>query len=220
MAKLTVHNVKGEATGEIELSDAVFGITEINQDLFYEVVKAQLASRRAGTHQGKTRSAVAGSKKKIYKQKGTGNARHGDRKVNIFKGGGHGHSKKRTREDFRQTMPTKMRSSASVMIVLQQFADRFGQFGFGEGLAQEALGAFLERLDRGRLVGQSRDDQDADPGVEAAQLADAFEAVHLRHRQVHRHQVRAHRLETGHRVAAVKPSGDSTTSPASVIPRR
>ena len=88
MAKLTVHNIKGEQTGEIELSDAVFGITDINQDLFYEVVKAQLASRRAGTHAAKTRSAVAGSKKKIYKQKGTGASRHGSKRApQLYKGG-------------------------------------------------------------------------------------------------------------------------------------
>jgi ribosomal protein L4 len=57
MAKLTVVNIKGEQTGEIDLSDEVFGITEINQDLFYEIVKAQLASRRAGNslHQGPRR---------------------------------------------------------------------------------------------------------------------------------------------------------------------
>ena len=55
MAKLTVVNIKGEQTGEIDLSDEVFGITEINQDLFYEIVKAQLASRRAGdrAHHGR-----------------------------------------------------------------------------------------------------------------------------------------------------------------------
>ena len=77
MAKLTVVNIKGEQTGEIDLSDEVFGITEINQDLFYEIVKAQLASRRAGTHSTKGRAEVAGSGKKLYKQKGTGRARHG-----------------------------------------------------------------------------------------------------------------------------------------------
>ena len=58
MAKLTVVNIKGEQTGEIDLSDEVFGITEINQDLFYEIVKAQLASRRAGTHSTDRKSVV------------------------------------------------------------------------------------------------------------------------------------------------------------------
>lgn len=110
MAKLTVHNIKGETTGEIELSDAVFGITEINQDLFYEVVKAQLASRRAGTHQGKTRSAVAGSKKKIYKQKGTGNARHGNIRAPIFAKGGKVHVPKP--RDYSYRPPRKARLGA------------------------------------------------------------------------------------------------------------
>jgi large subunit ribosomal protein L4 len=110
MAKLTVHNIKGEQTGEIELSDAVFGITEINQDLFYEVVKAQLASRRAGTHAGKTRSAVSGSKKKIYKQKGTGNARHGNNRAPIFAKGGKVHVPKP--RDYSYRPPRKVRAGA------------------------------------------------------------------------------------------------------------
>ncbi|MFO0609782.1 MAG: 50S ribosomal protein L4 [Polyangiales bacterium] len=110
MAKLTVHNIKGERTGEIELSDAVFGITDINQDLFYEVVKAQLASRRAGTHAAKTRSAVAGSKKKIYKQKGTGNARHGNIRAPIFAKGGKVHVPKP--RDYGYRPPRKVRAGA------------------------------------------------------------------------------------------------------------
>ncbi|MBL8604503.1 MAG: 50S ribosomal protein L4 [Myxococcales bacterium] len=92
MAKLEVINTAGLKTGEIELSDEIFGITDINQDLFYEVVKAQLASKRAGTHDTKGRSAVAGSKKKIYKQKGTGNARHGNIRSPIFCKGGKVHT--------------------------------------------------------------------------------------------------------------------------------
>ena len=94
MAKLKVVNIKGEPAGEIDLSDDVFGIAEINQDLFYEVVKAQLASRRAGTHSTKGRSEVAGSKKKLYKQKGTGNARHGNIRAPIFAKGGKVHTPK------------------------------------------------------------------------------------------------------------------------------
>jgi large subunit ribosomal protein L4 len=91
MAKVTLHNLKGEKAGDIDLKDDVFGIQEINQNLFYEVVKAQLASRRAGTHAAKGRSAVSGSKKKIYKQKGTGRARHGDHRAPTFVKGGQAH---------------------------------------------------------------------------------------------------------------------------------
>ena len=91
MAKVTLLKLSGEKAGEIDLKDEVFGVQEINQALFYEVVKAQLASRRMGTHAAKGRSAVSGSKKKIYKQKGTGNARHGDKRAPNFVKGGQAH---------------------------------------------------------------------------------------------------------------------------------
>jgi large subunit ribosomal protein L4 len=76
MPKLTVYNLKREEVGEIELATRSSAF-DVKEHLFYEVVKAQLASRRAGTKATKERSAVAGSKKKLYKQKGTGRARQG-----------------------------------------------------------------------------------------------------------------------------------------------
>lgn len=91
MAKIKLLNTSNEQVREIDLKDEVFGIKEINQNLFYEVVKAQLASRRAGTHAAKTRTEVSGSKKKIYKQKGTGQARHGDKRAPNFVHGGQAH---------------------------------------------------------------------------------------------------------------------------------
>jgi len=91
MAKVGLLNTNKETVGEIDLNDNVFGIKEINKNLFYEVVKAQLASRRSGTHAAKTRSQVQGSKKKIYKQKGTGQARHGDKRSPVFVKGGQAH---------------------------------------------------------------------------------------------------------------------------------
>ncbi len=110
MAKLDVINTRGEKTGEIELSDEVFGIADINQDLFYEVVKAQLASRRAGTHSTKGRAEVAGSKKKIYKQKGTGGARHGNIRAPIFAKGGKVHTPKPRSYAYRP--PRQVRAGA------------------------------------------------------------------------------------------------------------
>jgi large subunit ribosomal protein L4 len=91
MAKAPLLNVNSEKVGEIDLNDAVFGIQDINQALFYEVVKAQLASRRAGTHAAKGRAGVSGSKRKMYKQKGTGRARHGDSRAPNFVKGGQAH---------------------------------------------------------------------------------------------------------------------------------
>lgn len=110
MAKLKVHNLQGEETGEIELRDDVFGIQEINQDLFYEVVKAQLASRRSGTNAAKNRAATAGSKKKIYKQKGTGNARHGNIRAPIFAKGGKAHPP--IPRSYAYRPPAKVRAGA------------------------------------------------------------------------------------------------------------
>ena len=71
MATFDVFNMNREKVGSIDLADEVFG-TEVREHLFYEVVKAQLASKRQGTQSAKNRSAVSGSTKKIYKQKGTG----------------------------------------------------------------------------------------------------------------------------------------------------
>lgn len=90
MAQVDVFNMKREKVGQLELADEVFA-TEVKEQLFYEVVKAQLASARQGTASAKNRSAVAGSTKKIYKQKGTGRARHGSIRAPIFAGGGQAH---------------------------------------------------------------------------------------------------------------------------------
>lgn len=90
MAKIDVFNMKREKVGSVDLSDEVFG-TEVKEQLFYEVVKAQLASRRQGTASAKERSAVSGSTKKLYKQKGTGRARHGSIRAPVYVGGGQAH---------------------------------------------------------------------------------------------------------------------------------
>jgi large subunit ribosomal protein L4 len=76
----------GEA-GEIELDDAVFGL-EPRADILQRMVRWQLAKRQQGTHKTKGRSEVSYSTKKIYRQKGTGGARHGDRAAPIFRKGG------------------------------------------------------------------------------------------------------------------------------------
>lgn len=90
MPKVDVFNLKREKVGELDLSDDVFG-AEVKEQLFYEVVKAQLASQRQGTAAAKERAAVSGSTKKIYRQKGTGRARHGSIRAPSFAGGGQAH---------------------------------------------------------------------------------------------------------------------------------
>ena len=85
--KLNVTNLDAGAAGDIELSDAIFGITEIRSDILQRMVNYQLAKRRAGTHKSKLRSEIARTGKKMYKQKGTGGARHGARSAAQFVGG-------------------------------------------------------------------------------------------------------------------------------------
>jgi large subunit ribosomal protein L4 len=109
MAKIDVYNLKREKVGEVELADEVFA-AEIREQLFHEVVVAQLASRRAGTRAGKERAAVKGSSKKIYKQKGTGRARHGSIRAPIFVGGGRAHPAKP--QDWSYRPPRRVRASA------------------------------------------------------------------------------------------------------------
>ena len=109
MAKVDVYNLKREKVGSVDLADEVFA-TDVKEQLFHEVVVAQLASRRAGTHAAKERSAVAGSSKKIYKQKGTGRARHGSIRAPIFVGGGRAHPPKP--QDWSYRPPRRVRVAA------------------------------------------------------------------------------------------------------------
>jgi len=84
--KSKVINLDNKAAGEIELSSDVFE-AEVRSDLLARMVNWQLAKRRAGTHKVKTRGEISGSKRKMYRQKGTGRARHGSARVTQFRGG-------------------------------------------------------------------------------------------------------------------------------------
>jgi large subunit ribosomal protein L4 len=85
--KLDVIKLDAAKAGSVELDEAIFGL-EPRADILHRVVRYQLAKRQAGTHKVKTRSEVSYSTKKIYRQKGTGGARHGARSAPIFRGGG------------------------------------------------------------------------------------------------------------------------------------
>ncbi len=89
--KLDVIKLDGGKGGSIELSDAIFGIEEIRGDILQRVVTWQLAKRRAGTHKIQVRNEVSRTSKKMYKQKGTGGARHGSRRAAQFVGGAKAH---------------------------------------------------------------------------------------------------------------------------------
>lgn len=109
MAKLKVYNMKKEAVGDISLNDLVFD-ADYNEPLVHQVVVALHNNARQGTKSTLTRSEVNASKKKMYRQKGTGNARHDERSAPQFDGGGVVFAPKP--RDFSQKINKKMRDIA------------------------------------------------------------------------------------------------------------
>jgi large subunit ribosomal protein L4 len=85
--KMNVIDISSKASGTIDLKDTIFGL-EPRKDILHRTVVYQLAKRRSGTHKVKNRSEITATTKKMYKQKGTGSARHGSKKVPQFRGGG------------------------------------------------------------------------------------------------------------------------------------
>jgi large subunit ribosomal protein L4 len=85
--QLTVKSLDGAEAGSVDLPDAIFGL-EPRADILHRCVRWQLAKRQRGTHDVKNRAEIARTGKKMYRQKGTGSARHGSARVNLFRGGG------------------------------------------------------------------------------------------------------------------------------------
>jgi large subunit ribosomal protein L4 len=104
-----MRNTAGENVGEIELRDDIF-VAPVSNPLMHQAMVRQLANARRGTHQAKTRGEVRGSTRKIYRQKGTGRARHGSMKVNLWPGGGVAHGP--LPRSYAKKMPRKMRRAA------------------------------------------------------------------------------------------------------------
>lgn len=116
--ELSVFNIKGEDTGrKVTLSDAVFGV-EPNEHAMYLDVKQYLANQRQGTHKSKERNEVAGSTKKIKKQKGTGGARAGSIKSPIFVGGGRVFGPKPRNYNFKLNKKLKVVARLSALSLL------------------------------------------------------------------------------------------------------
>src|SRR5580765_6825741 len=109
MAKLDIMNLDGQKVGDIELDDSVFGV-ELKEHLLWEVVKQQLAGRRAGTHSTLRRDEVSGGGKKPFRQKGTGRARQGSSRAPQFVGGGKVFTPKP--RDYSYNVPKKVRQAA------------------------------------------------------------------------------------------------------------
>ncbi len=151
-----VYNMSGDQVASITVDEQTLG-GSINASLIKQAYVMYHANLRQGSSRTKNRHEVEGSTRKIYKQKGTGNARHGDKKANLFKGGGHGHSKKRTREDFRLEMPKKMKRKANRNAMLAKLLDQevrvIDSISFDQPKTK-AFKTFLEALkvDRTALV--------------------------------------------------------------------
>lgn len=108
--KIDIQTLDAKKAGSIDLDDAVFGIKETRADILQRMVKYQLAKRRAGTHKTLSRGEVNRTHSKLYKQKGTGQARHGSANAPIFRGGGHAHN--RLPRDYGHDLTKKVRAMA------------------------------------------------------------------------------------------------------------
>src|SRR5207253_1181597 len=121
MLTLNVYNRQGDSVGTVDVDPAEFG-GSVNQQLLHDVVVMHLANQRAGTHSTLRRGEVAGSTKKIFRQKGTGNARAGSKRTNKRRGGGTAKGPKP--RDYEYHMPKKMVRAATRMAILSKFQDQ------------------------------------------------------------------------------------------------
>ena len=131
MLSVPVYDTTGAKVGEESIDPADFGGT-INKQLLHDVVVMHQANRRVGTVNTRGRADVAGSGKKLFRQKGTGNARAGSKRTNKRKGGGVAFA--RRNRDYSYTMPKKAVRAAVRMAILSKFQD-------GEALIIEGLNA-------------------------------------------------------------------------------
>jgi len=133
MASLPVYDSSGAEVGKYEIDPTDIAAT-INKQLLHDVVVMYQASRRQGTHKTKSRAEVAGSKKKMYRQKGTGNARAGMRRTNIRRGGGHAFA--RSNRDYSYRLPRKAVRAATRMAIAGKIQD--GEVKIVDGLSMDA----------------------------------------------------------------------------------
>jgi large subunit ribosomal protein L4 len=115
MIDLAIYNKQGEKVGTFQVDEAALG-GRVRYPLLKQAIVMYHANKRVGTSTTKSRGMVEGSTRKLYKQKGTGNARAGNIRTPIRKGGGHAHAKKA--RDFSQAMPQKARQLARKSAVL------------------------------------------------------------------------------------------------------
>ncbi len=152
MAKLNVRDLTGKNIEEIEVSDDVFG-TEVKEHLLWEVVRYQRAAKRSGNAKTKERSEVHGTHAKMYRQKGTGNARHGARLVNVFRGGGQVHGPRPRSYAFhvnKKVMAGALRSALSLRVASGDLVV-VRDFSVADGKTKNLLTA-LAKLDSSKAL--------------------------------------------------------------------
>ncbi len=152
MPTVDVVDLNNQKVGQLELADEVFG-ADVNEALLYEAVRHYQAGLRAGTHKTKVRSDVAGSGKKLWKQKGTGRARVGSIRSPIWRGGGTVHGPQP--RDYSYKLPRKMMLGALRSALSAKVRDGelkiVQAFNFADHKTKNAMGA-LAKLEAGRTV--------------------------------------------------------------------
>jgi large subunit ribosomal protein L4 len=120
MAVADIYNIDNKKIGELELDDALFGL-QVKPHILHDVVKMQMANRRAGTACTKTRAEVQGGGRKPYRQKGTGRARAGSRTSPLWRGGGVVFGPKP--RNYRYSLPKKVRRLGLCMALSARFSE-------------------------------------------------------------------------------------------------
>jgi large subunit ribosomal protein L4 len=153
MPQTTLFDRKGKSVGNIDLSEALFA-APVNETVLHQVVTAQLAARRTGTHDTKTRGQVRGGGKKPYRQKGTGRARQGTRTAPHYRGGGvvfgpHPRS-------YEQRLPRRMRRLALRGALTAKFGDEairvIDSFGLEAARTKDFAGILVALAAKGRIL--------------------------------------------------------------------
>ncbi|KQB87377.1 50S ribosomal protein L4 [Corynebacterium lowii] len=145
--KLDVHTAEGKTNGQVELPAEIFD-REASVALMHQVVNAQLAAKRQGTHATKTRGMVRGGGKKPFRQKGTGRARQGSIRAPHFTGGGIVHGPQP--RDYSQRTPKKMKAAALCGALTNRASNErihvIEELVPGQKPSTKAARAFIERL--------------------------------------------------------------------------
>lgn len=149
--KTEVYGLNGKVVSSVNLPGEIFGV-KVSPMLITQAVKVYLANQRLGTHSSKTRSMVSGSSRKIYRQKGTGRARHGDIKAPIFVGGGVAHGPHPF--DHSLSMPSNMRRVALFGVLSEKLSAGklkvVSGFAKASGKTKEIAGALV------KLIGEKK----------------------------------------------------------------